>query len=430
MSLKEGVEMKIFFPYGNSSLKAELPTKNLISILRAKEKKHIKKEKEYLIERLGNPIGSSPLSKRVSKGDKIAIIVTDNTRACPDSKLLPPILKELKRGGIKRKDIEIMIALGLHKPLSKTEMVEKLGKVIVEKYKVTNHSPQTQDCINLGKNSKGIPIELNKKVVEADFRISTGFIEPHFFAGFSGGRKSIMPGISSRRAIYKNHSYNMIDHPNSRAGILQGNLIHKDMIEHAKKAKLNFIVNVLLNKRKEIIEVVTGDLIKAHEKGCELERDIAGAKVDHKVDITITTNSGAPLDLDLYQTVKGIDNASQITRDGGIIIIASKCNRGIGPEMFRKLHSEATFPSEILERIKRNEPIESQWENQVLARVQLNKKIYLLSDMKDNIIKDMIITPIHSIEEGLEKSFKEVGKDAEIVAIPDGPTVLPRVSMH
>jgi nickel-dependent lactate racemase len=419
--------MKIFFPYGNSFLKAGLPTKNLISILRAKEKKPIEKEKEYLIERIRNPIESSPLNKRVSRGDKVAIIVTDNTRACPDNKLLLPILEELKRASIKREDIQILIALGLHQPLSKTEMVEKLGNGIVEKYKVANHFPQ--DCINLAKSSKGIPIEINKRVVEADFRISTGFIEPHFFAGFSGGRKSIMPGISSRRAIYGNHSYKMIDHPNSRAGFLEGNPVHEDMIEHAKKAKLNFIVNVLLNKEKKIIEAVVGDSIKAHEKGVKLDKEIAGAKIDHKVEIAITSNSGAPLDLDLYQTVKGIDQASLATKEGGIIIIVSECNRGIGPEMFRKLHSEATSPSEVLEKIKSEEPIEAQWENQVLARVQLKKKIYLLSDLKDYEVKDMMMTPIHSIEEGLDKAFKEVGRDVEIVAIPEGPLIFPVVNV-
>jgi nickel-dependent lactate racemase len=196
-------------------------------------------------------------------------------------------------------------------------------------------------------------------------------------------------------------------------------------VEQAKMAKLNFIVNVLLNKRREITHVVAGEPVKAHERGCKIERDIAGVKVAHKVDITIATNSGAPLDLDLYQSCKGIDTAAQITRDGGIIIIASACSTGIGPEAFLELHASVNSPKEVLQKIRREEPIGVQWENQILARTQLKNDIYLLSGLEDSVVKDMMMTPIRSIEEGLEKAFKVLGNDAEIAVIPEGPLVLP-----
>jgi nickel-dependent lactate racemase len=273
--------------------------------------------------------------------------------------------------------------------------------------------------------SKGTPVEINQRVVEADFRISTGLIEPHFFAGFSGGRKSIAPGVFSVRSAHKNHGYEMIEQLRVRAGILDGNPVHEDMVEQAKMAKLNFIVNVLLNRRGEITHVVAGDFIEAHEKGCEIEKKIAGVKVDHRADITITTNGGAPPDLDLYQTCKGIDTASQVTKEGGIIIVASSCSNGIGPEEFLNLHRSVHSAAELLQKIKGRETTGVQWQNQILARTQLKNDIYLVSGLEDAIVRDMMMVPIPTIEEGLEKAFQILGRDAEVAIIPEGPSVLP-----
>jgi len=358
------MDTEINLPYGDSFLKARIPTKNITSILRTKDIKGLDNEREAITNSLRLPIRCPALRTCVNKNDKVVVIVTDNTRPCPDDRLLPPILAGLEEK-LPRENITIIVALGLHPPLDK------------------------------------------------------------HFAGFSGGRKSIAPGVFSARSAYKNHSYKMIEHPRARAGILKGNPIHEDLVEQAKMAKLNFIVNVLLNKKREITHVVAGDPIKAHERGCEIERDIAGVKVAHKVDITITTNSGAPLDLDFYQTCKGIDTASQITRDGGIIIIASSCCAGVGPEEFRALHAAVSSPKEVLQKIRRAEPIGVQWENQILARTQMKNDIYLVSSLEDSVVKDMMITPIHTIEEGLEKAFMALGSDAEVAIIPEGPLVLP-----
>ena len=413
---------EINLPYGNSFLKARIPTKNIAFILGTKGIKGLENEGEAITNSLRSPIECPPLRDCVNKTDKVVVLVTDNTRPCPDDRLLPPILAELEEK-LPRENITIIVALGLHPPLDKQELVKKLGKDIVENYNVLNHD--VNQTVNIGTTSRGTPVDINTRVVEADFRISTGFIEPHFFAGFSGGRKSIAPGVFSIRSAYKNHSYKMIEHPRTRAGILEGNPLHEDLVEQAKMAKLNFIVNVLLNKKREITHVVAGHPIRAHERGCEIERKIAGVKVAHKVDITITTNSGAPLDLDLYQSCKGIDVAAQITRDGGIVIVASSCYAGVGPEEFRTLHASVGSPREVLQKVKHEEPIGVQWENQILAHTQMKNDIYLVSDMEDSVAKDMMITPIRTIEEGLEKAFKALGGDAEIAVIPEGPLVLP-----
>jgi nickel-dependent lactate racemase len=349
-------------------------------------------------------------------------MVTDNTRPCPDDRLLPPILAELE-AKIPRENITIMVAVGLHPPLDKQELVKKLGRDIVENYNVINHD--VNQCVYIGTTSRGTPVDINTRVVEADFRLSTGFIEPHWFAGFSGGRKSIAPGVFSVRSAYKNHSYKMLDHPCSVSGIIQGNIVHEDLVEQAIMAKLNFIVNVILNKDREITHIVTGDPLKAHKIGCEIESDIATVKAPHKVDITITSNNGYPLDLDLYQTCKGMNTASKITRDGGSVIIASACGDGKGPEEFVELHASVSSPKEVLQKIRREEPIGVQWQNQILARDQLRNDFYLVSELEDSIIEAMMITPVRTIEEGLEKAFKILGNDAEIAVIPEGPLVVP-----
>ncbi|MFC1982221.1 nickel-dependent lactate racemase [Chloroflexota bacterium] len=415
-------DIEICLPYGASLLKAKIPKKNISYILSTQDVTGIENEKEAITNCLRAPIGCSSLRDCVGKYDKVVLIVTDNTRPCPDDRLLPPVLAELEEK-VPRENITIIVALGLHPPLNQQELVKKLGQDIVKNYNVMNHD--ANQTMNIGTTTKGTPIDINTAVLEADFRISTGFIEPHFFAGFSGGRKSIAPGVSGVRSVHKNHGYKMIEHPCSRSGILKGNLIHEDLLEQAKMAKLNFIVNVLLNKKRDITHVVAGDLAEAHEQGCLIEKRIAGAKVNHKVDIAITTNSGAPLDLDFYQTCKGIDTASQIARDGGVIIIASSCSTGVGPDEFRTLHASVNSPKEVLQKIRREEPIGVQWQNQILARIQSRNDIYLISELDERTVKDMMVTPMCTIEEGLRKAFEVLGDDAEIAIIPEGPLVLP-----
>jgi nickel-dependent lactate racemase len=409
-------------PYGDHFLTARLPWGNQITELKSQHLRALKNPVDVITQSLRSPIGSSPLQECLHPGDKVALIVTDNTRACPDDQLLPPILAEIE-ARVPRDSITIIVALGLHAPMSKDQLIKKLGHPIIDQYNVINHD--AKDTVELGVTSRGIPISINRKVVEADFRLSTGFIEPHFFAGYSGGRKSIFPGVSGHKSIQINHGFDMVAHQLSRAGILEGNPIHEDMVEQAKIAKLNFIVNVLLNERKEITHVVAGDPFVAHERGCEIERGIVSIGVDHRFDIVITTNSGAPLDLDFYQTCKGIENASRIARRGGIIIIAAACDAGVGPDSFKDLHAEADTPEEVLHRIKAEGPIGVQWQNQVLARVQLNNDIYLVSDLEGDLAEKMMVKPFPSVEAALEKALEVRGNGAEIAVIPEGPLVLP-----
>ena len=414
--------ISVKLPYGENYITANLPVANTKYVLEPKYLQGCKSEPVSIRQALRNPIGCSGLRSLVRKSDKVVIITTDNTRHCPDNRILPVIIEELETV-LPKQNITIVVALGLHPPLNKEELASKLGSEIVENYAVKNHNPD--QAIQLGITSRGNAVEVLREVVEADFRISTGFIEPHFFAGYSGGRKSIMPGVSSTRAIGHNHRFEMIQHQNARAGVLDGNPVHEDMVEQAKMAKLDFIVNVLLNKERQITYVFAGNPWLAHEMGCAAEREMVQVEMDRKVDISIVSNGGAPADLDFYQTVKGVDTASQITRDGGIIIVASACSRGLGSEDFIALHASARSPGEVLETLSKTSHTGGGWQNLILARAQLNHTIYLLSNMKDSIVGQMMVTPIPTIEEGLDKAFKVLGKNAEIAVIPEGPLVLP-----
>ncbi|KXA93462.1 hypothetical protein AKJ65_06305 [candidate division MSBL1 archaeon SCGC-AAA259E19] len=418
--------MKINFPYGDSSLDLNVPESNLLRVLDRKEMAGLSDEVGAIRESLENPIGDDPLSDKVGEGDEIVVIVDDNTRPCPDKLLLSPLLERLRGAGVDTDDISIVIAYGLHPPLDKKGQIDLLGEDIVEGYRIVNHDPG--DTERLGETSKGVPIEVNKEVLEADFRISTGLIEPHFFAGFSGGRKSIMPGVSGREAIYGNHGYEMIEDTHSRPGELEDNPIYRDSIEHADRADLNFILNVLLDDRDEIIGAVAGDPIEAHLEGVRMERERVVSKVKRGADIVITTNSGAPLDLNLYQTVKGIYHASLAAKDGGIILVASECGEGIGPESFLSLHERADGPEEVKEIIRNEEPIGVQWENQLLARVREKNDIYLRSSLDDESVENMMMEPVGTLKDGLRRAMEEMGRDCDIIAVPKGPMVIPEVS--
>jgi len=415
------MSFKVRLPYGDTFLEIDLPERNT-TVLAAKNVLGLYDARGAILDALRAPIESTALRDLVHHQDKVVVITTDNTRACPDDRILPVILHELETV-VPSENITIIIALGLHAPLTRPEMETKFGRDIVSNYRVVNHDPSL--TTHIGETSRGTPVEVNNLVLEADFRISTGFIEPHFFAGFSGGRKSIAPGVSSDRSIRANHSYQMLEHPASRTGILAGNPIHEDMVEQAVMARLDFIVNVLLNEDGRMTHVFAGDMKTAHEAGCRQARENTLVSLDRAADITLTTNSGAPLDLDFYQTVKGIDTAARVTRPGGIIIVAASCHRGVGPAEFQSLHCGAGSPEEVLENLGRYETAGVCWQNQVLARAQARYRVYLVSDLDDEEVARMMVTPARSVEDALDQAFRSTGEDARLAVIPGGPMVLP-----
>ncbi len=416
--------MEIDLPYGTSKLTVQIPDKALVEVGHTSYLQEIADVRGEILKSLRNPTATNGLSRLIEGGDKVAVIIDDNTRPCPDKILLPPILEELSKGGVNKEDISIIVATGLH-PAAPEKLEEMVGTEVLEEHDVLFHDAEAQEMSSFGKTSRGIPIKVNKLVACADFKISTGFIEPHFFAGFSGGRKSIMPGVSAEDSIRGNHGYEMLEDPNARAGVLGGNPIYEDSVEHARAAGHNFIVNVILDKDKMIGKIFAGDWMKAYIKGVEAANEVFRAKFRQKADITITTNYGYPLDSDLYQTVKGITTASSITKKGGCIIAAAKCERGVGPKEFLRLHKESGSPEKVLATIRNEEFVGVPWQNQVLARVQLEQEIYLVSGLPNQTVEDFMIKPADSVEAALAEAMEKFGKNARIAALPEGPATLP-----
>jgi nickel-dependent lactate racemase len=331
------------------------------------------------------------------------------------------------REGSPYADITILIATGCHRGTTKDELVAKFGEEIVKNEKIHIHDCDDRDMlVNIGTLPSGGECEINRLAYEADLLVSEGFIEPHFFAGFSGGRKSVLPGVAGRRTVLANHCSEFIDHPRARTGILEGNPIHTDMLWAAKTAKLAYIVNVVLDSEKNVIYAVAGEPEAAHKKGTDFLFSLCGAKAVES-DIVITTNGGYPLDQNVYQAVKGMTAAEATVKKGGVIIMLARSGDGIGGDHF--YHQLADEPdinktmSEFLSR-GRNETVPDQWQTQILLRILGHASVVYVSEMPDDLVQKMHMIPAHSLAEAIEKAKGLVGEGARIAAIPDGVSVM------
>ena len=418
--------MLVRFPYGRGYLEANLPED--AQILYSREAPVISDIDGEVARSLENPIGSPPLKEFLKDSKNPLLIIPDKTRAFPSRTILPTVVRYVRENS-RDSNLRILVATGFHEPVSEREIREMVGEEIAGSIPIVNHVAVEADQIEyLGeKTSHGTPIEVNKMVLESDFVMGLGLIEPHFFAGYSGGRKSMLPGVAGERAIFSNHSFRMVDHPNARTGVLEGNPIHEDMVEFAKKTGLNFILNVTLNKEKKVTGIFAGDPFAAHLDGVKHLDRFMRVKPEEKTEIVITTNGGFPLDRDLYQAVKGIDTSSMIVKDGGVIIIASECLDGLGGHIeFLKLAKGLKSPEEMIERIKAEEPVFDQWQVQILARALKKSQIILVShNIDEGTARDFLMEKAGSLEEALEKAYEIVGRDAGITAIPEGPYIIP-----
>jgi nickel-dependent lactate racemase len=412
-------------------LELDLPKGNVLSVLQSRKVEPASSEAENVRNALCNPVRGEPLLEVASRGRSVCILVSDYTRAAPNRVLIQPILEQLRRRGRSPRDVRILVAYGLHKLAPEGELVEFLGKRVVEEFEVIDHDAEDDSqLMHIGRTSFGTEVWVNKIILDSDLVIMTGLIEPHFFAGYSGGRKSILPGVAGRDSVYQNHSYNMIAHPMSRYGMLNGNPIHKDMIEAAKMAAegRGYIVNVVMDKEGRIAKTFAGDMVEAHRAGVEYLNRLVRVKAPRRAGIVITSNGGYPLDRDLYQAVKGMATGRIVVKQGGVIIIFSECLDGVGRghEFFFRLMAEAKSPERVLERIRREEPIKDQWEAQILAQIVMRANVILVSNkIKDSLVEEMHLIPAQSPEEALELAEKIAGKEEKIIAIPEGPYVIP-----
>ncbi len=420
--------MKVNFPYGKNKIGFDFSNYNFNGVLNSElhDYKCDKDQFSIVEESILNPIDSPSLSS-LSKGKQnIVIIASDHTRPVPSKIIIPLMLREIRKGNFKA-NITILIATGCHRGTKKEELIDKFGLEVFNNENIVIHDCDNSDFIKIGTLPSGGDCILNKLIIDADLLVSEGFIEPHFFAGFSGGRKSVLPGVANRKTVLANHCSEFIDDENSRTGVLENNRIHKDMIWAAKKAKLAFIVNVVINDNKEVIYCVSGEVESAHKKGCEFLNSLCRAD-SIASDIVVTTNGGYPLDQNIYQAVKGMTAAEATVKQNGVIIMLAKSNDGHGgKEFYRQLADEPNIEKtmDLFLSRNRNETKSDQWQTQIFLRILMKASVIYISDVDPKIIENMHMTPATSLEDALLIAKKILNNNnPSIIAIPDGVSVI------
>lgn len=419
----------VSFPYGKGFLTYDFSNECFGGTLRSKLHDYRAEASGEALVRaaMQNPIGSPRLSELARGKSKIVIIASDHTRPVPSRVIIPPMLEEI-RSVNPSAQITLLIATGCHRETTREELVEKFGEAIVENEAIVIHDcSATEELVPIGRLPSGGELSINRLAAEADLLLSEGFIEPHFFAGFSGGRKSVLPGVAARESVLANHCSEFIAHPRARTGILEGNPIHEDMVWAAKQAGLAYIVNVVINEKKEAIYAVAGDVEAAHLAGCDFLRELCRVKPIPS-DIVISTNGGYPLDQNIYQAVKGMTAAEATVKEGGVIIMLARSNDGHGGESFyRQLASEGDIDKTAAAFLARgrNETLPDQWQSQILLRILKRASVIYVSEAPDDMIRAMHMHPAHSLQEAMALAKTLVGIQApSVLAIPDGISVM------
>jgi len=420
--------MKVNLLYGKTGKRIELPDDGTC-VVRPKEVAPIADEQSAIFDALRSPITSPPLREIVSADDTVAIVFSDITRPMPYSSVLPPLMDELSR--VPDNQIVFINATGTHRHNTQEELIEILGDAIVDRFRIHQHDCNDEaNLISIGKTSRGHDILLNREYMESSIRILTGFIEPHLFAGFSGGPKAVLPGIAGVKTIFSNHGSEMIGDPKSNFTHTIGNPIWEEMLEVATLTNPTFLLNVTLTEDRRITGVFAGELSQAHEKGVEFLKRTAMIPVDGLFDIVISTAGGYPLDINMYQSVKGIAVAANIVRDGGAILLISACEEGL-PDYgeYGTIMRDGDTPQDLLRMI--NSPgysKQDQWDAQIQAQICQRLKLYIYSDgLRDEEIKNVFGIPCRDVENIISALLKEYGAEARIAVIPAGPLSVPYI---
>lgn len=415
--------MKIELPYGKGHIEASVPDGRIAGVIRSRLDEYRPRlgEAELIKEALKAPAGSPELKELAKDAETVVVICSDHTRPVPSRLIIPGMLEEIRKGNPDA-DITLLIATGCHRATSAEELAAKFGKDIVEREKIVVHDAVSSECVSLGKLPSGAELLINRMAAEADLLVAEGFIEPHFFAGYSGGRKSLLPGIAAARTVWGNHSSEMIADPHSRSGVLEGNPIHRDMMAAAEMAGLAFIVNVVINSEKKVIGAFAGSCEEAHRNGCVFLDELCRSRAD-QADIVITTNNGYPLDQNIYQTVKGMTTAEAVCRPGGVIILAAACEDGIGGDVFYRTFKDSSSADQVMRQIlatPADQTIPDQWQSQIFARVLMDHPVIFISEAEDEVVRDLHMIPAKGVEEAVAMADELLGYEGKILVIPEG----------
>jgi nickel-dependent lactate racemase len=419
--------MIVNLAYGKTGYSIELSDKYQVDIIEPRWIESPKDQSLAITLALRNPYNCKPLKEMVDKNHKVAILFSDITRATPYHTILPALLRELQ--DIHQKNITFFCANGTHRLATDEELIKILGENIVKKYEIIQNDANNSELHEyVGTTASGNEVFINEKVLKCDIKILTGFIEPHFFAGFSGGGKALIPGMASVKTIKFNHSISHLSHENVSWGVTYGNPLWEEIMEAAEFVQGLFLLNITLNKGKEITNLFAGDLRSAHKAGCQYVKQSVMAPVDHLYDIVLTSNSGYPLDLNIYQTVKGMSAAALIVKEGGTIIMAAECWDGTPSDSdYEKILTSVSSVNDLMKYIKENEgTLKDTWQIYFQALIQQKANVYLFSDKLDNeTIKKALFKPVNDISALIDELVKEIGPNAEICVLPEGPQTIP-----
>jgi len=413
--------------YDKEEIYLPIEDKNVIKILNLKKHKVILYPENRLKNLLKNPMGCPSLKELIfqKKAKKILIIVNDITRPTPYKVILPPLLGELHQIGIKKENIIFIIATGIHRSNSQEEMKEMFEENIFSAYKFVNHNCDDPHLKDLGKMKSGNNLWVNPIVSDIDFIISTGVIVPHYFAGFSGGRKSILPGICGRKTIEANHA--QMVHQDARVGNFKGNPVHEEMQEAAEKVGVDFNINVVTDENHQIIEIVAGELLASWQQGVETCKQIYVCPIEKKADVVIASTGGYPKDINVYQAQKALDNAYQAVKSGGTIILIAECSEGYGEPTFKKWIEEANTPDDIINRLKKKFVLGGH-KAYSIAKLAKEVEVIFVSSMPPEKVRKLFFIPIENIPQALEYIKDKYGEDFQAYILPSGNTVVPQIT--
>lgn len=421
--------MKYTIPYGTGTQILETDDPALVLESKIQSLEACADEDQTVLHAMANPIGGPSLRQLAQDKRTAVIIISDHTRPVPSRHIIPHMLKELREGN-PAIEITLLVATGCHRGTTAAELEQKLGREIVEKEHIVVHDCDTSPLTELGVLPSGAKLVVNALVAQADLVVAEGFIEPHFFAGFSGGRKSILPGVCSRVTVLGNHCAAFIDSPKAQMGCLEGNPINRDMEAAAVMAKLQYIVNVVINEDKHVTAAFAGDPIAAHHAGCACLEEYCRVTPCWKGDIVITSNGGAPLDQNVYQAVKGLTTAEAAAAEGAVLIICAACADGIGGESFYQALKGCENPAALLEEIRRipmDKTIPDQWQYQILARIlEKHQVIFVTAPELRQAIEEMKMTYAASLEEAYAMAKVRKGSQARLMIIPNGVSLVVR----
>ena len=415
----------VWLPYGKSEVCARIPARNFLGSIEPKEKPSVSDAQAELLRALREPMGSKSLGEIAKPESKVAIVVNDATRPSPSSLMVSVILDELRGIGVKEENITIIFACGIHRSVTPEEAVKLLGQDFSNRVKTISHDPRAPDLVHVGTTKQGTKVLLNKAFVEADVRILTGDICLHYFAGYGGGRKSVLPGVAGEETIKHNHA--MLLEANARAGNLDGNPVNEDMVEAARMVKVDFILNVVTNSKREIVKAFAGNLEKAFLEGVGLVNEMYRVKVDRRADVVVVSAGGEPLDLNLFQAYKAVDNALEVVKRGGVIVLVAELAEGHGNQDFYDWMSKYNDLKLVEREIKRNFVIGGSKAYYYLKALQ-KARIILVSSMPDYYAASAFkLKTARAVNNALSLAFDAAGSNAKVWVLPLGSLTLPEV---